>query len=126
MKRGRAKIDAYSIENANARQKSIINFYRRKLRYVDDDPQRAKRIESALCSMCYYEQSRIGSAVCTQTQCAFCDETLYSGNACVDIMCVSCAKRAGLCRYCGCDLDLKNRRKRDLPTPTVNSEVRSV
>lgn len=34
----------------------------------------------------------------------------------VDVLCVDCARRAQLCKHCGADIDLKNRRKRTLPT----------
>lgn len=122
MRANRRSIDKVSIEYANQQAKEIIAHWRRRLKHVDEDPQREKRLAAAQCALCFYEQSRIGGAVCTSVQCAFCDKRLSSGNTCIDMMCVDCAKKAGLCCHCGCDLDLKNRRNRELPERTETVE----
>lgn len=125
MARARAKVDAYNISWDTERGRDRIAYFRKMLGKVDDDPEKAKRLAQAECPLCYYEKSRIGAAVCTQVQCAFCDKKLSSGNSCVDKMCLACAVKAGLCKHCGADVNLKNRRKRELPVATETIDPRS-
>lgn len=122
----RRRVDKVSIERANDSHKQSIAYYRKMLEGFDKDPQRAERLAATLCHSCFYNQSRIGGASCTSEQCAFCDTVLHSGNTNVDVMCQECAKKTGLCRHCGCDMDLKNRRNRELPTPTPPLEETDV
>jgi len=123
MNRTRTKVDTYSVTWANERHKESIAYYRRRLKSVDEDPKRKERIAASECAMCHYDKSCIGAAVCTFSPCAFCDERLYSGNSNIDLMCTACAAKAGLCKHCGADIDLKNRRKRVLPVPTEVIEL---
>lgn len=122
MRANRRSVDKISIEYANQRAKQNIAYWRKRLKDVDEDQQREKRLAAAQCALCFYEQSRVGGASCTSVQCAFCDKRLTSGTTNVDLMCVDCAKKAGLCCHCGCDIDLKNRRNRQLPEPTETVE----
>lgn len=117
MYRRRTKVDLASVEFRNSGHRHMINHYRSFLKKVDEDADRKKRLLSALCPVCYYNQSRIGGAACTRAQCAFCDAILNSGNTNIDVMCQRCAASYGLCKHCGADVDLKNRRKRVLPKP---------
>ena len=114
----RRRLDKGPIEHANNSHKQSFEYYRRMVDAFVNDPRKDERLAEELCISCFYNKSRIGGARCTSNQCAFCDTVLHSGNTCVDVMCLDCAKKTGLCRHCGCDLELKNRRKRELPTPT--------
>ena len=122
MFRNRAKVDSSAISWETSRGKDRIAYYRKMLKNADEDPKRDERLRACECILCFYEKSRIGGAACTQTQCAFCDKVLYSGNTNIDRMCPECAKATGLCKHCGADIDYKNRRKRELPTPTPTME----
>lgn len=117
-RRPRPLLNNISITWANENHKNMISYYRRRLRQANEDVDRKKRLAAGECVMCHYDRSRIGCAVCTSVQCAFCDEVLYSGSSNIDLMCTACAVKAGLCKHCGADIDLKNRRKRVLPIPT--------
>ena len=94
--------------------KGRIEAYREILRKVDEDPDRKERLAAMECVLCW-KSSRIGGAAITPAHCAFCGLEMVHGSTNVDAMCLSCAKHAGLCKHCGADIDLKNRRKRDLP-----------
>lgn len=118
MRARRRKIDPVTIAYANDRHKDAIRFWRRRLDGVDKDPDKAKRLASAECPICFYERSRIGGAACTQAQCAFCDKKLSSGNTCIDVMCTECAVKTGLCKHCGADVNLRSRRNIVLPERT--------
>lgn len=114
MHANRMRINRTAIESTNFMHLKRIESYRRFLAKVDGQDHTARR-EAQECVMCFGE-SRIGGAALTARQCAHCDATLYSGNTNVDVLCVDCARRAQLCKHCGADIDLKNRRKRTLPT----------
>ena len=122
MRRYRPAVTLESIRQANAQQKQRLNYWRKQLLLEEEDPQREKRLEESLCTGCFYEKSRIGGAAITFRQCAFCTEMLNSGNTNIDIMCRDCAKAAGLCRHCGCDIDMKNRRQYALPERAPDQE----
>lgn len=113
----RRKIDRPNIERANHRHKEAINFWRRELAKVDKDPKKKERLAAAQCVMCF-EGSRIGGSACSSVQCGLCDEILHSGSTNVDCLCKECALKTGLCKACGCDLHLINRRSREIPEPT--------
>ena len=59
--------------------------------------------------------SRIGGAAMTRWTCAFCGKQAWCGNTAVDVLCHDCAAEHGLCKHCGADIDLKNRRVWNLP-----------
>jgi len=115
MQRRRAKVDRYNVEHRNFMHKDRINWMRSYVQKIDADTEKKVRLDDALCPVCHYEKSRIGGAACTSAQCAFCQTVLHCGNTNIDVMCKDCAKQAGLCRHCGADLNLKNRRKLVLP-----------
>ena len=107
------------IEFRNQQAKAAIRFWRSMVTKIDADEQRKERREKGVCPVCFYrEGGRVGGARCTSAQCGFCDETLHSGSTAIDVLCQSCAVASGICRQCGADMELKNRRKRELPQPT--------
>lgn len=117
MKAHRQRIDSASIEWANETAKDRISYARKLVDAFDNDPNRDERLEHGECVICF-GASRIGGAACTSRQCGLCDQIVRSGNTNVDVLCIDCAKRHGLCKHCGADIDLKNRRKRVLPAPS--------
>lgn len=65
-----------------------------------------------LCRYCYYyATSRIGGSAVTSSECSLCDNTLHSGNTCIDLLCLECAKRNNLCQHCGADTKDRVRRR---------------
>ena len=117
MRMRRRKIDMATIAWDNQRHKDHIEHYRKMLYKADNDPDRKARLEKSECIFCY-GGSRIGGAAMTRAQCAFCDRILNSGNTAIDVCCIDCAKVANICKHCGCDIDFKNARKRNLPERT--------
>lgn len=110
----RLNVNLPYIETRNYEHKARIRFYREQLALIDSDPHRKERLAVQECMMCY-KSSRIGGVTFTFRQCAHCEEILNSGNTNVDVLCQGCAKKAQLCKHCGADIDLKNRRKREMP-----------
>lgn len=79
-----------------------------------NDPDKKERHKKQECPVCFYIDSRIGGAMMTTVQCATCDEAMQYGSTCTDLLCLKCAKKMGLCRHCGSDIDVKKRRKFNL------------
>ncbi len=80
------------------------------------DPDKKKRLEKHECPVCFYIDSRIGGAIMCTVQCGLCDEIMQFPSTSTDVLCESCAKRTGLCRHCGSDVNVKKRRKFDFLT----------
>lgn len=118
MKAARKRIDLANIAYENGEKKSRIDYWQKMLDRVKCDDQRKGRLEKSECPICFYERGRIGGATMTERQCGLCDARVMSGNTNVDVLCKDCAKATGLCKHCGADVDLKDRRKRALPIPT--------
>jgi hypothetical protein len=108
--RYREKITRSSIEWANTHNKSTVAYHKGRARTFAEDPNKEKRLAVAECIVCH-GGSRIGGAACTSRQCGLCSLTIHSGNTCVDVLCMDCAKANGLCKHCGGDIDMKDRRK---------------
>lgn len=124
MQAHRMKVDRANIERQNCSHKERIRFFRKFVQQCDEDPKRKQRLQAQECVVCF-GGSRIGGSAVTFRQCAHCDERLNSGNTNCDVLCIDCAKKAQLCKHCGADIDLKNRRKREMPesiTPTKERE----
>lgn len=117
MKAHRYTVDRVSVERDNSRQRDYIDHIVARYNQLTLDPNRKERMAAQQCVVCW-KAGRIGGAACTSRQCGLCDTTLHSGSTNIDVLCHECARRAKLCRHCGADLELKNRRTRDLPERT--------
>jgi hypothetical protein len=110
----KAKIDLVSICNRTYTQKTYFESYVDRGQKMFYDADRKARLEECCCVMCYvpYGAGRIGGCAMTSVECAFCDTVKMFGSTCTDVLCVPCAKKNGLCKHCGADIDLKQRRKK--------------
>lgn len=106
MRINKRKIDKVSIEWAN--NLAIDRIERAKL--LIDDPKKVERNKKQECVVCFY-LPRFGGASMTTTECAICSKEMSFGSTAVDIICYDCANKNNLCKCCGADIDLKNRRK---------------
>ena len=110
----RRLINRSSISAATNLARDYAEKTRRQALNLANDPERAARTEKGECPVCYYILGRIGGTVCTKALCGLCGTVLSSGNACVDSLCLACAKDNSLCKYCSGDVEMKNRR---MPRP---------
>jgi hypothetical protein len=77
------------------------------------DMDASARLEQQLCLGCFYLNYRhaiAGNAMCYRP-CGLCGTELLSGNTNSDVVCGSCAKKHVLCRHCGCDSELRTKRR---------------
>ena len=109
----KTKVDAVSIFSATDRAKSRIDNLRKNLEDIDNDPDKDNRLSKSLCKHCFYlHKARLGGAMMTSRACGICDsQETYSSTA-TDPLCLPCAKENGLCKQCGGDIDLKQRRNK--------------
>lgn len=116
----KSKVDACSVENATYRQQYYRDSTVKRAQQMTEDPDMVKRLEACECVVCHtgYGSGRIGGAMITTRLCGVCDAEMRFCSTCTDAVCLSCAKRLGLCKHCGGDIDLKQRRKkRDFSPP---------
>lgn len=122
MKARKKIVDAVSVYRETADKKHRVDSMRKRLADFDNDPQRAARLEKSECKSCFYLYGKLGGAAMTLSACGVCDTERHFANTCVDALCKICADKLGLCKHCGADIDLKQRRKpRDFSKP--KSEV---
>lgn len=104
----KGRIDRVSIEWANINAHRHIAEIRQRLSNFDGNASG----ENGKCKYCtYINTSRIGGTMCTEKECPLCNTVMQFGSTCQDAMCKPCAEKNGLCRQCGGDIELKNRRK---------------
>lgn len=75
-----------------------------------EDPQRAERLVACMCVCCFYIP-RVGGAAMTSWDCGMCDFMGLHSSTAAPILCLPCAERRKLCRWCGADIDLRLRAK---------------
>ena len=110
MKVDRKQINRTSIEWANDYGIACVEHARKLVQAHDHSEGRVERHAKQLCVKCYLAD-RIGGAVMTDRQCGLCGTLMHFGNTNTDVLCPACAKENLLCKHCGADIDLKNRRK---------------
>jgi len=115
MRARKRKVDLVSIMRANTFAKNYNDSILVKANDLTHDPDKANRLEKQLCKYCHYVNTgRIGGAVITHVECGICDTDISFSNTCVDVICPDCAEKNNLCKHCGADMELKNRRNRDI------------
>lgn len=89
----------------------------RQAEALREDKRKAERHEICHCQMCFpgYIGARAGASVTTKRECALCNTELLSPSSYVPMLCIPCATINKLCRMCGGDIDMKNRRGREQP-----------
>lgn len=88
---------------------------------VSKDVRKAERLAKQECKACFYSD-RLGGAAMTQRDCMCCAKPNWNSSTNTDVLCLPCAQEHGLCRHCGGDLNMKERRK-GWPTPKFEAET---
>lgn len=118
MQQQKEQITRSTISYRNKRAKEQIQHILQLAERIASDVEKEKRESMHLCLCCYYARSqRIGGAAITSKPCGVCEETMQFGSTATDAVCDSCAKEQGLCKQCGADIELAERRK---PYPFEN------
>jgi len=88
---------------------------------LEADPDKKKRLQAQECKSCFYVLGKLGCAAMTSRECSCCGKDMMFGSTCTDALCLDCAKKHGLCKHCGGDIDMKQRRK--WPEQETNKEI---
>lgn len=75
------------------------------------DARREDRLTKQECRPCFYLYSKAGGCVITHSPCGQCEKEMVFATNCTDRLCIECAKSMRLCKHCGADIELKQRRK---------------
>ena len=78
---------------------------------LENDPDRKARLKDCTCVVCYYG-SHIGGQAFTHRDCGECGKDMMYGSTCTDKYYLECAAKFQVCKQCGADVNLVNRRKR--------------
>lgn len=87
----------------------------RRAREIESDMRRMARRESQNCKACFYFPAMGGAAITTQP-CMSCGRPEQYGSTNTDALCLACAQESGLCKHCGGNLEMHERR-RQWPEP---------
>lgn len=106
MKKPCIKLDRVKVTIAN--NAAIRRIEKAKL--MVNDPNKKERQERQLCVSCNYSE-RIGGQSITYSRCGICSREMSFPSTATDLLCKDCAVNNGLCKCCGADIDLKERRR---------------
>lgn len=80
------------------------------MRILLEDRAHDIRVDNNVCQLCYYT-SRQATNMSVRTNCQLCEVDMLFGNSNTNKLCKDCAIKYRLCKRCGGDMELKDRRK---------------
>lgn len=111
MERRAVKIDRVSVERATTFARSWRDDALKKAGKLELDTEAPERIKQQLCQTCYYlKKGGIAGQAITMQPCGVCNENQTYSSTATDVLCMGCARVYELCKKCGADIHLKNRR----------------
>lgn len=111
MDRPAPKFDRMLLLNATCRANRRVEDALELARKLQEDPDRKARLAAQRCKSCFYFRSMGGSS-CTTQPCACCAKPEGYGSTNTDVFCLACAKEHDLCKHCGGDLEMRERRRK--------------
>ena len=111
MKQRKEIVNKATICHKNNRARERIDEALKRAHRLTEDPDKKIREDNCLCRSCYYLSNvRIGGATITQRPCGICEAIMRFGSTASDVICHACAKDNNICKQCGADMELKDRR----------------
>jgi len=110
------RFEQTKIDTANIRWANYASLDQKRLIIeagikLASDPEKKERKKNSLCPICHYwKNSRIGGAAITFKPCGICEKEMCFSSTCTDKICPECALENQLCKQCGADIDLINRK----------------
>jgi hypothetical protein len=96
--------------SATSRAKRQVEDALRRAREVEEDLGSEERLRQGFCKACFY-WPRLGGAAITSRPCMSCLEDQQYPSTDTHVLCASCAQEHGLCRHCGGDVEMRERRR---------------
>jgi hypothetical protein len=98
-----------------------------KVQRMEQDVDRDARLEAGECLTCYYlRRPRVGGSAMTTWWCGLCGTPCRHGSTAVPKVCPPCSDANHLCRECGGDLDLRDRRRKWATPVTATAPTQTV
>lgn len=111
MEQRKQVVDKVSIMRSNGRGNNAIKDTLERAQKITYDGDKKERVEACLCKACYYIfNHRMGGAAMTNRPCGICDTKMQFASTATDVICKGCAQENDLCKQCGGDMCLKDRR----------------
>lgn len=99
------------------RAKQQVNDTLKRAKEIENDTRKDERKVAQRCKACFYFTGFAGAAM-TMQPCMSCHSPEQYGSTNTDALCLSCAREFDLCKHCGGDLEMRERR-REWPEPKI-------
>lgn len=106
------KLDQDKMSWATTWAKERIDNYLRIASCFKEDPKKTTRTLASQCLSCFYSDSRIGGCAMTNQPCGLCKKDQLYGSTSTDVLCMDCAVKNSLCKHCGADFELREKRRK--------------
>lgn len=117
---GQMKIDRYEISRITHNMKNVGEIALARALRWKEDKEAEKRREACLCKTCYYIYgSALAGQAFTQRPCGVCAGTITHSDTACPVICDACSKKTRLCKRCGGDRELRQRKGEIKFTVTV-------
>ena len=107
----------YASFRSNSRVQNLLNIANE----IAKDLRASERTLKNECKSCFYYVAKIGGSAITHKECMCCGIDQMYGSTCTDVLCLECAKKHKLCRHCGGDINM-NERRRKWPSHTEQND----
>ena len=114
-------MSAYAMRMATSRSLEHMREIQKLADDMRNDPQAEQRLARHYCLPCFYIPT-VGGAAMTTQPCMSCGRDQVYNSTSTDVLCEPCARAAGLCKRCGADSRLRERR-RDWPDPITQAKL---
>lgn len=111
-KKPKAIITPATIAMASMRASDAIDEMYNKANRAYRDSEREHRKQASMCPYCWYiRRSYMSTHPCGMRECGLCAGHIVESR----VLCDACAKQYALCVWCGGDMQMDDRRSRNLP-----------
>ena len=105
------KLDAYTVLFEGTMRRRHLNGILEEADNIRSDRLKQERLDKSECKICFYVSGRMGGCAMTQRPCSICGKDYWYGSTCTDALCMECAREHELCKHCGADRELRERRR---------------
>lgn len=104
-----------SLKSTTSLARRRLSDYVERARKAEEDTDKQQRLEATLCKVCWYLRDGIGGAAITNRPCGLCLADQRFSSTDTNLLCSNCAQAHELCKCCGADLHLRQRRQKPWP-----------
>jgi hypothetical protein len=106
-------MDVVAFVRATSQANETAESVQRRVDRYNADEDRDQRVAESTCKTCWYHRrNRMCTSSYTKWLCGVCMREYMHHNGCVPTVCKTCAEDHALCRDCGGDLRMRERRRK--------------